>query len=324
MRKILFCPLILVFLSGCLSQPSLFPSVGSLEETKLAGKGNDKVLVVDISGLLSSAKPSGFFDRLVDRPSLTTRIKEELTKAEEDENLKAMVLRINSPGGTVTASDIVYHEIRRFKKKRDIPIVASIMDLGTSGGYYVAVAADKIVAHPSTITGSVGVIMVSLNGEGLLEKIGVEANTIASGPKKSMGSPFRTMTPEERAIFQDIIDGMYDQFVTVVDDGRSNLQKGEIRRLADGRIYSASQAKQAGLIDEVGYLEDAIELAKKEAGIDKASVVTYHRAGGYKPNIYSSFGSDPTYLKGLPSFDPPSLMTLLNGGTPQFMYLWMP
>ena len=112
-----------------------------------------------------------FLIDLVDRPSLTTRIKEELTKAEEDKDLKAIVLRINSPGGTVTASDIVYHEIRQFKKKRNIPIIASIMDLGTSGGYYVAAAADKIVAHPSTITGSVGVIMVSLNGQGLLEKI---------------------------------------------------------------------------------------------------------------------------------------------------------
>ena len=311
-------------LTGCLSQPSLFPSVGPLEETKLSGSGGNKILVLEISGLLSSAKPSGFFDRLVDRPSLPTRIKEELTKAEKDEDLKAMVLRINSPGGTVTASDIVYHEIRAFKKKRNIPIVASIMDLGTSGGYYVAVAADKIVAHPSTVTGSVGVIMVSLNGAGLLEKIGVEANTIASGPKKSMGSPFRTMTDEERAIFQTVIDSMYDQFLTVVDDGRPTLDKGEVRRLADGRIYSALQAAEVGLVDEVGYLEDAIALAKKEAGIEKASVVTYHRAGGYKPNIYSSFASDPVYLKGLPSFDPPSLMTLLNGGTPQFMYLWMP
>jgi protease-4 len=324
MIKLLFSTVIFVFLTGCLSQPTLFPSVGPLEETKLAGTGDDKILILELSGLLSSAKPSGFFDRLVDRPSLTTRIKEELTKAEEDEDLKAIVLRINSPGGTVTASDIVYHEIRQFKKKRNIPIIASIMDLGTSGGYYVAVAANKIVVHPSTITGSVGVIMVSLNGQGLLEKIGVEANTIASGPKKSMGSPFRSMTDEEKAVFQNIIDSMYDQFVTVVDDGRPNLDKGEVRRLADGRIYSALQAKQVGLVDEVGYLEDAIQLAKKEAEIEEASVVTYHRAGGYKPNIYSSFASDPAYLKGLPSFDPPSLMTLLNGGTPQFMYLWMP
>ena len=324
MSKLFFSTVICVFLTGCFSQPSLFPSVGPLEETKLAGSGDDKILVIEISGLLSSAKPSGFFDRLVDRPSLTTRIKEELTKAKEDEDLKAIVLRINSPGGTVTASDIVHHEIREFKKKRNIPIVASIMDLGTSGGYYVAVAADKIVAHPSTVTGSVGVIMVSLNGQGLLEKIGVEATTIASGPKKSMGSPFRTMTDEERAIFQNIIDSMYDQFVTVVDDGRPKLDKGEVRRLADGRIYSALQAEEVGLVDEVGYLEDAIRLVKKEAGIEEASVVTYHRAGGYKPNIYSSFASDSVYLKGFPSFDPPSLMTLLNGGTPQFMYLWMP
>jgi protease-4 len=324
MSKLFFSTVIFVFLTGCLSQPSLFPSVGPLEETKLEGSGDDKILVIEVSGLLSSAKPSGFIDRLVDRPSLTTRIKEELTKAVEDEDLKAIVLRINSPGGTVTASDIVYHEIREFKKKRNIPIVASIMDLGTSGGYYVAVAADKIVAHPSTVTGSVGVIMVSLNGQGLLEKIGVKATTIASGPKKSMGSPFRTMTDEERAIFQNIIDSMYDQFVTVVDDGRPKLDKGEVRRLADGRIYSALQAEEVGLVDEVGYLEDAIRLAKKEAGIEEASVVTYHRAGGYKPNIYSSFASGSVYLKGLPSFDPPSLMTLLNGGTPQFMYLWMP
>lgn len=325
MNKLFFSTVFFVFLTGCLSQPSLFPSVGPLEETELAGSGDDKILIIEVSGLLSSAKPSGFFDRLVDRPSLTTRVKEELTKAEEDEDLKAIVLRINSPGGTVTASDIVYHEIQRFKKKRNIPIIASIMDLGTSGGYYVAVASNKIVAHPSTVTGSVGVIMVSLNGQGLLEKIGVEANTIASGPKKSMGSPFRSMTDEERAIFQDIIDSLYDQFVTVVENGRPNLNKEEIRRLADGRIYSSLQAKEAGLIDEIGYLEDAIDLAKKEAGIEEATVVTYHRAGGYKPNIYSSFATDTAPLKGLiPSFDPPSLMTLLNGGTPQFMYLWMP
>ena len=313
-----------LLLTGCISQPSLFPSAGPLKETRLSGEGNDKILIIEISGLLSSAKPSGFFDRLVDRPSLPARIKEELTKAGKDKSVKAIVLRINSPGGTVTASDIVYHEIREFKRASKIPVIASVMDLGTSGGYYLAVAADKIVAHPSTITGSVGVIMVSLNAQGLLEKIGVEANTIASGPKKSMGSPFRTMTDEERTIFQEVIDSMYNQFITVVDQGRPNLNQQEIRRLADGRIYSADQAKRVGLIDEIGYLEDAISLAKKEAKVEKASVVIYHRSGGYKPNIYSSYAMESGYLKGLPNFDPPSLMTLLNGGTPQFMYLWMP
>ena len=311
-------------LSGCISQPSLFPSVGPLQETKVSGTGDDKVLIIDVSGMLTSAKPSGFFDQLVDRPSLPARIKEELTKAHEDKSIKAVVLRINTPGGTVTASDIVYHEIQEFKAKHDIPIIASIMDLGTSGGYYLAVAADKIVAHQSTITGSLGVIMVTLNAQGLLEKIGVEATAIASGPKKSMGSPFRTMTDEERAIFQGVIDSMYNQFVLVIEKGRPNLNKQEIRRLADGRIYSAEQAKKAGLIDDIGYLDDAIALAKKEANIEKASVVTYHRSGGYKHNIYSSFASDPIPLKELPSLNPPSLMTLLNGGTPQFMYLWLP
>lgn len=309
-------------LSGCVSQ-SLFPTSGPLEETQLSGKGEAKVLIVDISGLLLSSRPTGVIDRLLDRPSLPTRFKEELTKAADDPDVKAVVLRINSPGGTVTASDILHHEVRVFKKKRPIPIIASIMDLGTSGGYYVAVAGDRIVAHPSSITGSIGVIMVSLNAAGLLEKVGIEAIAVTSGPNKDMGSPFRAMTEEERAIFQSVIDSLYERFLQAVQEGRPRLSKEEVKRLADGRIYSAAQAKQLGLVDEIGYLDDAIELAKREAGLADARVVMYHRPSGYHPNIYSQWPRGETGWPVL-KLDPVSLTILLGGGSPAFMYLWLP
>ena len=312
----------LLTLTGCVSQ-GLFPKMGPLEETVISGKGADKVLVMDISGLLTSSRPSGFFDELIGRPSLPTRIKEELEKAADDSRVKAIVLRINSPGGTVTASDILHHEIRTFKEKRTIPVVASIMDLGTSGGYYVAMAGDRVVAHPSAVTGSLGVIMVTMNASGLLEKVGVEAIAVTSGQHKDMGSPFRAMTEKDRAIFQSVIDSFFQQFLRVIEKGRPTLKPETIQHLADGRIYSAQQAKELGLVDEIGYLDDAIELAKRAAGITDAKVVRYHRQGGYHPNIYAQMGSgSPGFM--LPTLDPLTLTTFLGGTTPAFLYLWLP
>ena len=309
--------LLLVF-PGCISV-SLFPPPSPLTETVLSGKGSAKVLVMDVSGVLSSWS-SGWGDKA----SLPARIKEELTKAAEDKSVKALVLRINTPGGTVTASDILHHEITAFKEKQKIPVVASILDLGTSGGYYVAVAGDKILAQPSSITGSMGVIMLTLNASGLLEKIGIEAQAVTSGPRKDMGSPFRAITPEERQIFQEVIDSFYGQFLTVIQQGRPQLSEDRIRSLADGRIYTAPQALKHGLIDRIGYLDDAIELAKQEAGLDNAQVVMYHRPGGHHPNIYSKMSKNTVNLETLSQFPPDSLTMLLGGGTPKFMYLWLP
>jgi len=312
-----------VMSSGCVSQ-GLFPKTGPLEETEVSGKGKGKILIVDVSGLLTSARPTDVIDRLFNRQSLPTRFKEELTKAAEDKNVKGIVLRINSPGGTVTASDILYHEVQKFKKERNIPVVACIMDLGTSGGYYLAVASDQIVAHPSAVTGSLGVIMLTLNGSGLMEKIGITATAITSGTHKDMGSPFRKMTAKDRAIFQSVIDSLYQRFLEVIEKGRPNLTKEKIRQLADGRIYSAPQAKKAGLIDEIGYLDDAIDLAKRQAGLSEAKVIMYQRAGGYHPNIYSQWsgtGGNPGWM--IPKLDPVSLAAIL-GGTPAFMYMWLP
>lgn len=304
-------------LSGCISI-TLVPSPGPLKEERLSGTGDDKILVLELSGVISSAEESGL---MTERPSMVARVKEELTRAAQDQQIKAMVIRINSPGGTVTASDVLHHEIMKFKERRKIPVVASIMDVGASGGYYVAVAADRIMAHPSTVTGSVGVIMLTINARGLLEKIGVETNAVTSGPRKDMGSPFRPMTEEERRIFQGVIDFFYERFLTVVRDGRKNLSAEQVRKLADGRIYSGEQAKALGLVDEVGYLDDAIEAARREAKLDEARIVAYRRPGEYRNNIYSSFGGGGWTLPAPIDF---SLMNIIRGGTPQFMYLWMP
>jgi protease-4 len=312
--------LFLLFLvSGCI-HVDLFSGGGKLKETILSGEGKDKVLLIDISGMLTTSKSSGIFDG----PSLPAQIKEELTKAEQDDHVKAVVLRINTPGGTVTASDLVYHELKAFKKKREMPVIAAIMDLGTSGGYYVAMAADHILVHPSTITGSIGVIMVTMNAQGLLEKVGVQPAAIVSGPKKSMGSPFRPLNDEERAIFQGVIDNLYERFLAVVEEGRPGLSKDKIRTLADGRIYSADIAKDQGLVDDIGYLDEAIDLAKKEAKLDEAQVVTYTRGGGSHHNIYSRYDPPQIGPLGFPKVDANSLFSVLSGGTPQMLYMWMP
>lgn len=296
---------------------NLPPGPGVLEEHKVSGTGKDKVLLMDISGVISSENKDGFYPS----PGMLATVKEELERAAKDERVKAIVLRINSPGGTVTASDIIYHELKNFKTTRKIPVVASIMDVGASGGYYIASAADAVLAHPSSVTGSIGVIMLTVNARGLLEKVGVETNAVTSGPRKDMGSPFRAMLPEERAIFQGVIDGFYQRFLQVVQEGRPGLSGDLIRKLADGRIYSGEQAKASGLVDEIGYLDDAVELAKKKAGLAEARVVTYRRPGEYQNNIYSRImGPRPT-LSNLADFD---LLSMVRGGSPQFMYLWMP
>ena len=307
---------VVLLLPACTFNFPLFPGPGPLQETQVSGTGKAKVLLLEISGVISSQDGDG----LVPTPSLIANVKEQLTRAAQDEAVKAIVLRINTPGGTVTASDIIHHELKTFKASRKIPIVASIMDVGASGGYYIAAAADTVLAHPSSVTGSIGVIMLTINARGLLEKVGLEATAVTSGPRKDMGSPFRVMTTEERAIFQGLIDSFYQRFLSVVQEGRPLLQMDQIKKLADGRIYTGDQAKAAGLVDEIGYLEDAVELAKKKAGLTEARVVTYKRPGEYSNNVYSKLVA-PSPLASLGNLD---LMSFVRGGTPQFMYLWMP
>lgn len=304
-------------LAGCINI-NLLPAPGPVQETQVGGTGDAKVLLLDLSGVISSQDKDGF----VPEPNMLATFKEELTRASKDDKVKAVVVRVNSPGGTVTASDILYHELKTFKNTKKVPVVVSMMDVAASGGYYLAMAGDHILVHPSTVTGSIGVIMLTVNARGLLEKVGVEANAITSGPRKDMGSPFRLMTPEEKAIFQSVIDSFYQRFLSIVKEGRPSLSEDQIKKLADGRIYSGEQAKEAGLVDGIGYLEEAIGEAKKRAGLAEARVVTYRRPGEYQNNVYSrAMVGSGAGLSGLANLD---LLTMVRGGTPQFMYLWMP
>jgi len=313
--------LCLFLASGCsFISVSLVPSVEPLRETTVMGKGKEKILIIDITGIISEEEKRGIAG-LSGEPDMVARIKEELKTAAKDKHIKAVILRINSPGGTVTASDIIYHEIEQFKKKTNNKVIACVMDLGASGGYYVAVSADKIVAHPTTVTGSIGVIMLNLSVEGLLQKIGVKDTSIKTGEHKDMGSPLKTMTEEERKIFQGVLDNMYERFLSVIAENRKELTQEKLKLLADGRIYTARQALEYGLIDQIGYLDEAIELAKQEAGLTTARVVVYHRPGAYKNNIYSQLSSSGFGTINLLNID---LKTFVRSGTPSFMYLWSP
>jgi protease IV len=306
---------VMLWLAGCsVVSVDLTPRVRPLEETTLEGKGSAKVLLVELGGVLAEEP----IITLESRPQvpLLARVREELEKAEDDDRVRALVLRINSPGGTVTASDILYHEIMRFKERRKIPVVASILDVGASGGYYVALAADRILAHPTTVTGSIGVLMLTVNAGGLLEKIGVTASYVKSGEFKDMGSPFRSLRPEERALFQDLIDRYYGRFVELVAQSRK-LDESRVRAFADGRVYTATEAQGLGLVDQIGYLDDAIAFAKSAAGLTEAKVVTYHRPRQYRATIYSS-SETPT-----PAATLPDLARIVFSG-PRFLYLWWP
>ena len=318
----------LMSLSGCVivALPEVEPPV----EKTLGGRGPDKVLVVDISGVITEETPEGFGGIAVEQ-NITARIRQELDLAYEDKAVKAVVLRIDSPGGAVTTCDIIAHEILEFKKDKKIPVIAELMDTAASGGYYIAVTADKIIAHPTTVTGSIGVIAYNVNATGLLEKIGLVDATIKSGDKKDIGSPLRPMTKDDKAILQSIINDMYLRFVDVVAEGRkqAGLDRDAVLKLADGRIYTAGQAREARLVDSVGYLDDAIEAAKEAAGLKDmdATVVTYAQRSTYKSNIYSK-----AYGRALESRGDRAQVNVINIDArsitgrfgAKFMYLWMP
>ena len=325
-KRIVYLTLtIILFLSllsaGCACfSISLIEKTKALDETVISGKGRDKILLMDISGILSTKERDGLLS-FQKEASIVSRIREELKKAAQDKRIKGLVMRINSPGGMVTASDIIYREINKFKQEKKIPVIACIMELAASGGYYVALSADTIIAHPTSVTGSIGVIALKFNAKGLMEKIGIEDETIKAGDKKDLWSPFRPNTEEEREILQNMLNNFHRRFMDIVDKGRKDITMEEIRMLADGRVFSAEQAHEEKLIDEIGYLDDAIELVKKTAGIDKAKVIVYHRPYSYKNNIYSRMVDTDFRNINLVNVD---LGKLLDDMGLKFMYLWLP
>jgi protease-4 len=310
--RVLLILLALSALTACVVvKVNLTSQAEPLQEQVLSGTGKDKVLLMDITGVITTEESSTMIGARR-KPGMVAVVREQLDLARRDKSVKAVVIRINSPGGGVTASDILYHEIRKFRNETGAKIVAHFTDTGASGGYYAALAADRITAQPTTITGSIGVTMLRVDATGLMQKIGINAMHISSGPEKSMGSPFRTVTPEEKKIFQTMIDNLYDRFLALVVEGRK-LTPEVARKLADGRIYTGPEAKDAGLVDGIGYIDDAFDQARTLAGLDQATIVTYARPGEYRPNMYS-------LNMNLFNLD---LGELAEPGM-KFTYLWMP
>jgi protease-4 len=190
----------------------------------------------------------------------------------DDDGVKAIILRIDSPGGGVGPSQEIHREIIKARKKKKI--VASMGSVAASGGYYIACASDLIVANPGTLTGSIGVIMQFSNFDELLKKIGIKGFVLKSGEHKDIGSPFREMTPEERRIMQQVLDGVHQQFIQAVAEGRK-LDRAKVVEVADGRIFTGEQAKEHGLVDQMGNLQDAIDTVAKMVGIEGKPIVIY-------------------------------------------------
>ncbi len=264
------------------------------------GPRSAKIVVITLEGVIHTEQAKDVY--------------EQIRSARQNKHVKGLIVRINSPGGTISGSDEIYNEIRKYRREEEKPVVAFMQGLAASGGYYASVACEKIVAEPTTITGSIGVIFGHFILQELLEqKLGIQPVIITSGPKKDWPSSFEPITEEQRQYVQDkLISPAYDRFVEIVADGRPMLSLDDVKRLADGSIYGAEEARDVQLIDEIGYLDEAIELVKSLAGIEKAKVIEYRRHISL-----ASFLSARS--RNVLSIDRDKLYEL---SMPQILYLW--
>ena len=281
--------LLICALSGCaFVKVNVGSELKEIEERVVSGKGRAKIVVVDISGIISIDHLG--LERFGKEPPMIPRLQEQLNAARDDDDVVGLVVRIDSPGGSVTASDILYHEVKTFGKEKGVPVVACIMDKGLSGGYYVALGADEIMAHPTSIVGGVGVISFRLDISEMLDTWGVKVGAIQSGPKKDFWSPLRSGSPEENAVMQGIVDRLNQRFLQIIRENRS-LSPGSLEKVAEGGVFDTAEALDLGLADGIGYLEDAIERTMELAGVSEARVILYRRPGALAESIYA--GSAP-------------------------------
>jgi protease-4 len=306
-----------VIVSGC-ATINFGPSLGELKEVTVEGEGPGKILLVNVDGVINNQKGRTFSGSTL-RLGMVEEIRSIVEKAEKDDEIKALLIKMNSPGGTVTASDIIYHLLKTYKEKSKVRIYIQVMDLAASGGYYIALAGDEIIAHPTSLIGSIGVIALKVNLQELMTKIGVSWEIVKSGDKKDFMSPFRSFTKEERELFQGAIDRLHDRFVTLIAKNRSTLSISQVQSLADGRVFDAEQAKDLKLIDHIGYVTDTVHRIKSDLNNSKLKLVTYHRNNEFQGNIYSQFQKPTSFnLINLDlGFNP-------NALSPYFLYIWSP
>lgn len=250
-----------------------------------AARTRDRVAMVDVSGLIVNARQDGL---LTQGENPVSAFREKLDKAAKDDSVKALILRVNSPGGAVTASDIMYRELLKFKEETGKPVVVLMMDVAASGGYYLACAGDVIVAYPTTVTGSIGVIIQTVSFYDALTSIGIRPEAITSGDNKDTGSPLSPMSDANRAVLQGLVDEFYVSFVDVVRESRPGLKDEHVAEATDGRVVSGLRALEIGLVDRVGDLDEAYDTALTLAGIEDASLVLYHRPLDYVASPYAA------------------------------------
>lgn len=310
-------------LTGCITiNPLGGGGDNSLQETTVEGEGHAKVLWLPISGFISdtaSSRALGF----VQQPSTLATIDRALDKAADDDAIKAVVLRINSPGGTVSAADEIHARIQRYHAQTGVPVIASLAGVAASGGYYVAMAADPVIAQPTTITGSIGVIIIGVNAAGLMDKLGLKDQTITSGAHKDILSPLRTERPDERAIVQRVVDSLYARFVQVVEAGRPDLDRAHLDEITDGRILAADDALRLGLIDQIGHLDDVLALARRSAQDDDARIVRYYQGRAAPSSLLAESPVGGSAL-GVNAAGIPIELSAGSDGVGQPLYLWQP
>lgn len=292
----------------CEKEPAKKEGMGTALSSLSARSDKGSVAWIKVRGVIATDNSSSPFSR----PQGAGAIAKKVREAGEDEGVKAIVLDINSPGGTVAAVQNIYSEILRAKKNGK-KVVALFRDVAASGGFYIAMAADKIVAEPGTITGSVGVIMQSANVEGLFDKIGVKMVPITSGKYKDIGSAYRPMTDAEKALLQDMVNDTYTQFFAAVKAGRPGVEETVLQEYTDGRVFTGQRAYNLGFIDKLGGEEEALALAGELTGVKDPKIIS-SKSDNLRDFIFS-FGSSvesATLAKQLESL-----------ATPSVSYLWM-
>lgn len=285
------------------------------EEIIEEGDMLSKIAVLSIDGVIQD---TGDAESFFESPLYNHKaFMEQLEYVKEAEDVKAIILRVNSPGGGVVESAEVHDKIKEIQNDTKKPVYVSMGSMAASGGYYVSAPADKIFASPETMTGSLGVILQGVNYAGLAEKYGVEFTTIKSGPYKDIMSPTREMTEEERKILQSMINNSYEGFVKVISEGRG-MSVEEVKKIADGRIYDGRQAKELNLIDGFGYLDDVIESVKKDEKLGDAQVVKYTESMG----IGSFFSMGAQKIMGKDAEMAGLMKMLSQPNSPRLMYLY--
>lgn len=273
------------------------PASQKLTNTTVHSDGGttDRVAMIDVSGMIINASQRGILSQ-ADNP--VSVLHEKLNEAAEDHHVKAVILRLNTPGGTVTATDAMYREVLRFKQETGKPVVTLMMDVAASGGYYLACSSDHVVAYPTTVTGSIGVILQTISFKPAMDRVGIAAEAFTSGPNKAAGSPLEDLTDGHRAILQDMVDDFYKRFRAVVRERRPNIPDDKFDMVTDGRVLTGDDALALGVVDQLGDLYDAFDAAKKKAGIESAELIRYHRPSEFVPSPYYGAPDTPAERRG--------------------------